>query len=441
MPSPWVQYPSTAAIPEHCEPATPFLATVSSFLHICLPTHLALLSSTLGTLSIVSWLFAQLPQIYKNYSLQSTAGLSVWFLVEWCLGDSGNLIGSVLTNQAGWQVIIASYYVMVDIVLVFQYYWYTYLKGWRFPRYGYISAPEDDDEEESWEGVLSLETNSCCQLASTPTVPRLEGKTVATQTVRSLDTPQSHTPSNQSEKRSSSSRTIERTGASASSPVPFTSPRTVIMITMLCAVLSNAASIPESRAPPTTPHPSLPDSDVKVIAGRIASWTSTIMYLASRLPQIFKNYRRKSTTGLSPLLFFAAFCGNFFYSTSLLTNPNAWFDFPPYGGGGWAGPDGSDRLEWIGRAIPFWLGAAGVLVLDFTVGLQFMMYAEKDEELVIKIREEAEGRSRWKKVTGWMRGWIPSGSPERDNEALRAAMAVENRALLASRGSDSYGGV
>ncbi|KMP08638.1 vacuolar membrane protein [Coccidioides immitis RMSCC 2394] len=379
MPSPWVQYPSTAAIPEHCEPATPFLATVSSFLHICLPTHLALLSSTLGTLSIVSWLFAQLPQIYKNYSLQSTAGLSVWFLVEWCLGDSGNLIGSVLTNQAGWQIIIASYYVMVDIVLVFQYYWYTYLKGWRFPRYGYISAPEDDDEEESWEGVLSLETNSRCQLASTPTVPRLEGKTVATQTVRSLDTPQSHTPSNQSEKR--------------------------------------------------------------IIAGRIASWTSTIMYLASRLPQIFKNYRRKSTTGLSPLLFFAAFCGNFFYSTSLLTNPNAWFDFPPYGGGGWAGPDGSDRLEWIGRAIPFWLGAAGVLVLDFTVGLQFMMYAEKDEELVIKIREEAEGRSRWKKVTGWMRGWIPSGSAERDNEALRAAMAVENRALLASRGSDSYGGV
>nr|KMM71672.1 hypothetical protein CPAG_07975 [Coccidioides posadasii RMSCC 3488] len=412
MPSPWVQYPSTAAIPEHCEPATPFLATVSSFLHICLPTHLALLSSTLGTLSIVSWLFAQLPQIYKNYSLQSTAGLSVWFLVEWCLGDSGNLIGSVLTNQAGWQIIIAR---------------------WRFPRYGYISAPEDDDEEESWEGVLSLETNSRCQLASTPTVPRLEGKTVATQTVRSLDTPQSHTPSNQSEKRSSSSRTIERTGASASSPVPFTSPRTVIMITMLCAVLSNAASIPESRAPPTTPHPSLPDSDVKVIAGRIASWTSTI--ISSR------TIAGRALPGLSPLLFFAAFCGNFFYSTSLLTNPNAWFDFPPYGGGGWAGPDGSDRLEWIGRAIPFWLGAAGVLVLDFTVGLQFMMYAEKDEELVIKIREEAEGRSRWKKVTGWMRGWIPSGSAERDNEALRAAMAVENRALLASRGSDSYGGV
>jgi hypothetical protein len=34
-----------------------------------------------------------------------------------------------------------------------------------------------------------------------------------------------------------------------------------------------------------------------------------ILYLGSRPPQLYKNYQRKSTEGLSPLLFMAAFCG------------------------------------------------------------------------------------------------------------------------------------
>ncbi|WEW61710.1 hypothetical protein PRK78_007204 [Emydomyces testavorans] len=439
MPSSWVPYPSIAALPEHCEPSTPLLATISSVLHICLPTPLALLSSTLGVLSIVSWLFAQLPQIYKNYSISSTAGFSPWFLVEWCLGDSGNLIGSVLTDQAGWQITIAAYYVLVDIVLVFQYYWYTYLKGWQFPRFSYIRAREDDENGDSWQGVLPDEASSCCQLAPASTVSPLEVKAAPTRTDQRFDLFRSNSPF-QNEKRNSPTRTLHRTGVSANSSVPFTSPRTVIMITMLCAVLCNAASIPDA-APPITPYPPSNSSNAKEVAGRIASWTSTVMYLASRLPQIFKNHRRKSTAGLSPLLFFAAFCGNFFYSTSLLSNPNAWFDFPPYGGGGWAGPEGSDRWDWIGRAIPFWLGAAGVLLLDATVGLQFMMYAEKHEELVVKVREEGKGRSRWMKVTGWMRGWIPSTSPDRDAAAVAAVVAAENQALLTAWRRDRYGGV
>ncbi|EEP78488.1 conserved hypothetical protein [Uncinocarpus reesii 1704] len=439
MPSSWVSYPSITALPEHCEPTSPLLATISSFLRICLPTPLALLSSTLGTLSIVSWLFAQIPQIYKNYKIQSTAGLSVWFLVEWCLGDTGNLVGSVLTNQAGWQVTIAGYYVMVDIILVFQYYWYTYIKGWQFSRFGYIRARGDDGGEGTWESALPSETSSCCQMAASSAASPIAAKFGPAETAQSLDTLRGNSLSYANEKRGSSSRSIQRTGGSGSSQIPLASPRTLLTITMLCVVLSNAASIPEPHARPITPSP--PGTDAKVIAGRIASWTSTIMYLCSRLPQIFKNHRRKSTAGLSPLLFFAAFCGNSFYSTSLLTNPNGWYDFPPYGGGGWAGPEGNDRWEWIGRAVPFWLGAAGVLLLDATVGVQFLMYSEKHDELVVKVPDEGRGRSKWKKVTGWMRGWIPSMSPERDLSAVTAVVAAENQALLAARGSDRYGGV
>jgi hypothetical protein len=159
-------------------------------------------------------------------------------------------------------------------------------------------------------------------------------------------------------------------------------------------------------------------------AGTILSWLSTVLYLGSRLPQLLKNFRRKSTAGLSPLLFVAAFCGNLFYSLALATNPCAWSDFPPYGGGGWVGLEGSDRARWVTAALPFFLGAAGVLGLDASVGVQFMLYGEGDSKVMVV--EERKGRKwRWRRVSGWMRGWIPSISEEKGR--VREALIERNR--------------
>jgi hypothetical protein len=132
----------------------------------------------------------------------------------------------------------------------------------------------------------------------------------------------------------------------------------------------------------------------------------------------------------------AAFCGNLFYSTSLLTNPNAWSDFAPYGGGGWADDHGNDRWEWIGRSLPFFLGAFGVLGLDGFMGVQFLMYgdgpdAEDDGSFISSEGGDSKrGRSSWKRVRGWMRGWIPSTSPERESRDL--SRSQEGQALLGS---------
>lgn len=83
-------------------------------------------------------------------------------------------------------------------------------------------------------------------------------------------------------------------------------------------------------------------------------------------------------------------------------------------------------------AAPFWLGAAGVLGLDATVGVQFWMFGEgKGKVKVVKVRDE-RGRSRWRRVSGWMRGWVPSVSPR------RAVDVGEGRGLL--RGEEEDGG-
>lgn len=422
-------------MPDHCEPTSPFLTAVSSHLHICIPTPLAAISSVLGTLSIISWLFAQLPQIYKNFQLQSTSGLSIFFLVIWCLGDASNLIGALYTRQAGWQVVVASYYVLVDVTLVFQFFWYTHYKASRNGGYGNLPHSHPSARRGIIQGV-PLPDDGVNHRTPGPvdmTTKHSEAKDIGVQAGSVLNSIHGGTASYSNEKLSSSRRSV-RMSSSAQTP-PFALPRTMLVASLLCAVLANAS-------PTEKPHPPISDAPREAIievVGRVFSWMSTILYLGSRPPQLYKNYQRKSTEGLSPLLFIAAFCGNLFYSSSLLTNPNAWSDFSPYGGGGWADNHGNDRLEWIGRATPFFLGAFGVLGLDGFMGVQFLMYGEgpehEDDESFISDEGEdrKRGRSRWRRVHGWMRGWIPSASPRRNSGA--SATAREGQALLgAERG-------
>ncbi|KAL5342313.1 PQ loop repeat-domain-containing protein [Aspergillus crustosus] len=420
MPPPLIGY-LAPTLPQHCEPTSPILAILSSYLHICLPTPLAVLSSTLGTLSIISWLFAQMPQIFKNYQLQSTSGLSIFFLIIWCLGDMGNLFGALLTRQAGWQVIIAGYYVLVDVTLVFQFFWYTHYKGRRDDDYASFSSGDDDTAPSNViEGVSFSDDGLSGIIPSSQVTPKSDSKDVADSKDRSPSTVNNASPSYSNEKSSHSRRPVRRSGGYLD--VSNTAARTVLIASMLCAVVANAA--------PTEADPTPPSTGLNLeFLGSIFSWLSTVSYLGSRPPQLFKNYRRKSTSGLSPLLFMAAFSGNFFYSTSLLTNPNAWYDYAPYGGGGWADADGNNRADWVGRAIPFFLGAFGVLFLDGFMGVQFLMYGSNDDESMIEIEDSKRGRSRWRRVHGWMRGWIPSPvrKPALESNPEGQALLTEER--------------
>jgi uncharacterized protein with PQ loop repeat len=398
---------SSTTPPTHCTPITRFLFDLSTYFHICVPTPLAFVSTALGTLSIVSWLFAQLPQIYKNYQLQSTAGLSMYFLIEWCLGDTTNLLGCLLTKQASWQIVVASYYVFVDVCLVSQYFWYTYFKP-RIEGQRIFSASisdHGDSDSDIINGLSPINSNFSREELVSP---------------KKLH-PDSPPPSPPRDAAHFSDVNYEKASPSRSSPIllrvsedppsmwiPGPSPRTVLYIATLCALISKSSAAPMSTNLAIDIKVPLLQLDTPAeIVGTVLSWFSTLLYLGSRLPQLYKNWDRQSTAGLSPLLFMAAFCGNFFYSTSLLTNPNAWYDFPPYGGHGWVGDEGSERWLWIARAAPFFLGAAGVLGLDGAMGMQFLLYRESKEEKIVKVRD-SKGRSQWQKVSGWMRGWVPS---------------------------------
>ncbi|KFU88226.1 PQ-loop repeat-containing protein 2, partial [Chaetura pelagica] len=62
----------------------------------------------------------------------------------------------------------------------------------------------------------------------------------------------------------------------------------------------------------------------KEVVGFTIGSISSVLYLGSRLPQIYTNYKRKSTTGVSYSLFALVMLGNLLYGLSvLLKNPEA----------------------------------------------------------------------------------------------------------------------
>lgn len=428
-------------LPDHCSPETEFLTGFSSAFHTCVPTNLAFISTTLGCLSILSWLFAQLPQIYKNYSLKSTSGLSIFFLVEWCLGDITNLLGALFTHQASWQVIVAGYYCFVDGMLVAQWLWYEKLKHgytirrvWpRKHRGGDANGNGRDGgnmEQMVIEGMPALSQQSSRATDMSASGGNGKFKSQA-KDIKGSGQQQTiwrmpnfvETDEEGTEKDLNSptkpGRTIYRTNASGSFPSP--SPRTIVMIACLIS-LATASPVQSPTSYQVVQDGPTPLEE----AGTILSWFSTLLYLGSRLPQIYKNWSRQSTAGLSPGLFVAAFFGNLFYSTSIIANPNVWDSCGPYGNGGWAGKDGNDREEWILNAFPFWLGAAGVLLLDGAVGVQFVLYGDGGDAAKMVVLEETgdHGRWRWRRVSGWMRGWVPNfGEPGSDTESRASERA------------------
>lgn len=82
------------------------------------------LSSIAGWISIACWIVVYSPQIWENYKIKSGEGLSVAFIVLWLAGDLANLAGGAMAHLLPTMIILAVYYTICDLVLLFQVYYY-----------------------------------------------------------------------------------------------------------------------------------------------------------------------------------------------------------------------------------------------------------------------------------------------------------------------------
>ncbi|XP_035478511.1 lysosomal amino acid transporter 1 homolog [Scophthalmus maximus] len=98
------------------------------------------------------------------------------------------------------------------------------------------------------------------------------------------------------------------------------------------------------------------------ITGYACGYLASVFYLCSRFPQLYKNFRRQSTEGTSYLLFALAMMGNGTYGLSVIVV------LPALRG---------SKQTFIIKHLAWLIGSLGVLILDFFVTAQFIMYRKK----------------------------------------------------------------
>ncbi|KAJ7741522.1 PQ loop repeat-domain-containing protein [Mycena maculata] len=148
---------------------------------------------------------------------------------------------------------------------------------------------------------------------------------------------------------------------------------------------------PPSHEPHHDPIPTDPSNER--VLGRFFAWLCTTLYLTSRLPQIWKNFVRKSVEGLSMYLFIFAFLGNSFYVASILTSEQV-FQPPPA------------SSEFLRESLPYLLGSGGTLMFDVAIVSQSLIYRRAP-------RRHGKGRTLGEEESGLIAGDTLAHEPPR----------------------------
>lgn len=260
-----------------------------------------LISRANGVASFALSFVSLFPQIIETFRDKSVAGLSPLFLLAWVCGDITSLIGAVMTKQLMFQVVLALYFLLNDLFVCGQYYYYGILHENKLATAGH---------EAKRLSISSMSETGSAQTS-----------------------------------RSGSGSGFHRAIAS------------------LLALLGSSHAMPLAPLAEDAPHPPptlpVPQSPL----GTTLSWVGALFYVGARIPQLVKNYQRKSTDGVSPFLFGTTLLCNLTYNLSIVTS----CDFI----------ESHDKSAFLWNAAPFIAGSAGTVAFDLLYFYQhYVLYGE-----------------------------------------------------------------
>lgn len=280
-----------------------------------------IISNINGTISFCSSFISLFPQIIETFRDKTVEGLSPYFLLAWVGGDITSLIGAVLTDQLMFQVVLALYFLVNDLFVCGQYYYYGVLHQNKLATTGHESKPILTDlPSETDRGMASSRRNKKSMLATAFAF-------------------------------------VSHFGSSSAFPI-------------------KSAMIMLMTADPPVPIPSPNNGDTINKMGRILSWCGAAFYVGARIPQLLKNYQRKSTDGISPFLFATTLLCNVTYNFSILTSCE------------FIGSD--DKRAFIMNALPFLFGSTVTIAFDMIYFYQHYVLYAQDMQLRVLEREQAE---------------------------------------------------
>lgn len=232
-------------------------------------------SGITGSISLACWIIVFAPQIYENFRRKSSEGLSLMFVILWLAGDVFNVLGAVLQGVLPTMIILAVYYTLADIVLLYQ--CLLYGNGSQ-PDYVHLS-PANPMGEDVLETVLSGDY------------------------------------SNAADNANGFGSGEPRTSRLMSALYKLLMVMLVVSAGLISWYISYLRNDGKKKAPADLVFDPL---------GQAFGWLCAFLYLGSRFPQILLNYKRKSCEGVSFMFFLFACLGNLTYVISILAIDMSW---------------------------------------------------------------------------------------------------------------------
>ncbi|KAF4589748.1 Protein RTC2 [Ophiocordyceps camponoti-floridani] len=292
------------------------------------PVDAVAVSGICGAISIACWVVVFSPQIIQQFRQGNADGLSVQFIAIWLLGDVFNIVGAVLQGT-----MLAIYYTLTDLVLLGQCFYY------RGPRWRDDASPASDVDDER-----------------TPLTSRAAAGETRPSDWTGLSPAVGHPAAEAAPEERRARSGLLRTAAW----------KAIVIAMVLCAGATGWLLNGRRN------HGSRIGLEFDA-AGQVFGYLSAVAYIASRVPQLLLNWRRKTTDGLSMLFFLFACLGNATYVLSILSyEPRGCVD-DMCSPGAVYGRHVLVNLSWL-------MGSAVTLLMDLVVLAQHLIYRTAEEE-------------------------------------------------------------
>lgn len=290
------------------------------------------LSGVFSTLSCIFWIFAQLPQILENYKNKSASGISPSFLLLWFMGDFLSFTSCIMNDVVlKFQVYLSIFFLCNDVTLCFQfYYYYSVYPKTHTLMYSLVNTEPTEPSEPTHSDIMIHNGNNQIHIRHTGTEDPSPSSSY-----NSMD------DGKPSAVKIATVSTILNGASVNGLPLVKETKDTLSQTSLSFLATENYTHISQS-------------------IGLVLAWGCTVVYCGSRCPQLYKNYKRKSVEGISPMLFGAALLGNFTYTLSILTS----CEFM----------DSSTRQEFFIRELPYILGSSGTIIFDAFYFYQKYLY-------------------------------------------------------------------
>lgn len=285
-----------------------------------------------------------IPQLVEQWRLKTVDGISPLFLLIWATGDIFNVIGAIWANLLPEVVLIALWFVVADVI-TFAFYFYISQVYDKKRRHHRKHRPVVLDEQTTLLGEHAIH-----DIHPDPEV--VESGTHYASTDENNHHHHHHHHHHHERRKSSTLEDVVYEPENHSVFVRIVLPLLLVIAAgVFGSILSPNKSAPDT---PETPPPPPPPRGDEMLGPQVLGYLSATLYLTARLPQIYHNYKKKSTAGLSLLFFLLTMLGNITYSLQILVYRY-------------------DR-EYLLLNLSWLLGSLGTILQDITILTQFYLY-------------------------------------------------------------------